>query len=233
MLAQLKNILTFANDCYINILGQISYIFLYKIKGNAPKVVATKEATANTPCVCVTVTPTGAFLFCHISYFMTVNKNEQKGLSALADNWAVAELKVSYEPTTRTNVRIKNVDDAFKVFSEMWDKELFHIQEQFCALFINRANEVIGFRTISTGSLDATTIDIKLVLTLALQCRAVGVLIAHNHPSGNAKPSASDNNVTYKLKEACQAVDLTLLDHLILTSDGYYSYADKTKLLDR
>jgi len=156
-------------------------------------------------------------------------ESKQPDLSILKDKWAVAELEVSYKPKQRTNFKIKSDDDADTVFRRMWDKELFNIQEQFCALFTSQSGEVIGFRVISTGTLNASIVDIPLLLSCALLCRSNAIFVAHNHPSGNHMPSVADKILTYKLKNACTAIGIKLIDHLILSDYDYYSFASFDK----
>ncbi len=142
-------------------------------------------------------------------------------------NWAVAELEVSYKPKIITGVSVSCSNDAYNVFKQMWDKSLINIQEQFCAIFLDQKNEVIAFRLISTGKMDATTVDIPLLLSLSLKCRAKSIIIAHNHPSENLNVSDSDIEVTDKIFYSCKIIDLSLIDHLIITNKGFFSFVDQ------
>lgn len=150
-----------------------------------------------------------------------------ESLSILRKNWAVAELKVSYRSKSRTNVVIGCSSDAYRVFLSMWDFTLIELQEQFSVLFLNRANEVIGYRQLSTGTNVGTVIDTQLIISLALAIRATSIIVAHNHPSGNTQPSEADNKITLKIKQACNYFDISLLDHLIVTKSKFLSYADE------
>ena len=120
--------------------------------------------------------------------------------SKFENGWCVAEIKISYKPEKKTNIKITSCDDAYNVLKAMWDPDLIKIQEQFGVIYLDQSNEVIGFRNITTGKATAVTIDFQLILTCALLSRAQAVIIAHNHPSGNLKPSAGDKRVTEKLK---------------------------------
>ena len=162
------------------------------------------------------------------------NKNNLKSnLFAIKSNWAVAELEVNYKPLQSTAVNICCSMDAYSVFKEMWDKSLINLQEQFCVLFMNNSNEVIAFRLISTGSLRESSIDLKLILSCALGCRASCIIIAHNHPSGNLEASYTDIKTTKRIKEACEILNLTLLDHLIISNKGYISFMDKELMFQK
>jgi DNA repair protein RadC len=148
----------------------------------------------------------------------------------MRSKWAVAELEVSYKYDEEIRFGICSSNIAYNVFIEMWDKSIINVQEQFCALFLNRAKEVIGFRLINTGGAKSTTLDINTLCSLALVCHAQEVIVAHNHPSGQLKPSRADINITFKIKEALKMFDIDLVDHLIITEAGYYSLADEKKL---
>jgi DNA repair protein RadC len=99
--------------------------------------------------------------------------------------------------------------------------------EEVNVLFLNRANRVIGISCISKGGLDGTVVDIRIILQTALKANCSSVMLSHNHPSGSQKPSQADISITQKLKEGCKAVGLLLLDHLIITGEGYMSFADE------
>ena len=136
------------------------------------------------------------------------------------NEWSVAEVQVSYKPKDRT-VKIHTADDAYQVFKQMWDDDLISLQEQTCVIFLNRANEVIGFRCLHTGSNTSSVVDIKLLFTLCCKLMAQGIILAHNHPSGNLKASMADNAFTKQVREACRLFDVQLMDHLIITNKSY------------
>lgn len=110
---------------------------------------------------------------------------------------------------------------------ESWDRDKLELLEQFRILLTNRANKVMGVVEISSGGISGTTADPKLIFATALKACASGIILAHNHPSGNLKPSQSDLDLTRKLKEAGKLLDIQVLDHLIITSEGYMSFADE------
>lgn len=102
--------------------------------------------------------------------------------------------------------------------------------EEIWALFLNRANEVIGRERITQGSAVASVFDMRKILKEALLRNAEGLVLCHNHPSGNLTPSPQDDSITRKMKSGCEAMDLRFLDHLIVTADGFYSYCDQSRL---
>ena len=102
--------------------------------------------------------------------------------------------------------------------------------EEIWVLTLNRANQVVGKFCASSGGATATVFDLKKIIRKALSSGAEGIVLCHNHPSGNLIPSGPDDAITYKLRDACKLMDLRFLDHLIITSDGFYSYHDRGRL---
>lgn len=104
-------------------------------------------------------------------------------------------------------------------------KGLHH--EECWVLFLNRANYVIGMEKVSSGGLDSTTVDVKMIARRALEKMASGAILLHNHPSGNPMPGNADINITQKLKKALDFFDISLVDHIVVCDDRYYSFADE------
>lgn len=98
--------------------------------------------------------------------------------------------------------------------------------EEFWLILLNRHNKIIHYERISQGGLTGTVIDVRLILKKALEKLATSIIIAHNHPSGNLQASESDRKITRQMKEAAKLMEIPLLDHLIITQNGYYSFAD-------
>jgi DNA repair protein RadC len=99
--------------------------------------------------------------------------------------------------------------------------------EEFWVLFLNNSNKVIEKSQISKGGLTATVVDIRLLFKRALELACVGLIVCHNHPSGKLEPSNADTEITQKIKQAGQTLDIKLLDHLIITQKAYFSFADE------
>lgn len=140
----------------------------------------------------------------------------------------LAEIKVAYF----TKVKFKDMQkitssrDCEFVLRNIWSPQL-ELREEFYLLLLNRANKVVGWHCISQGGLDSTIADIRIIFSISLKCVACGIIVAHNHPSGNLKPSETDIALTRKIKEAGKLLDITLFDHIILSNEGYYSFADE------
>lgn len=102
-----------------------------------------------------------------------------------------------------------------------------HRHEVFAVMYLNRANKINHFEIISTGGITGTVADPRIILRKALEHDAVNIILCHNHPSGSLKPSRADEQLTAKIKEAARLLDLNVLDHLIVSENGYYSFADE------
>ena len=121
-------------------------------------------------------------------------------------------------------VKITGSSDAFELLRPMIG-DLAH--EEFWIVYLNNSNKVLHKEQLSKGGITGTLVDVRLVLKQALDHAAVGLILAHNHPSGTLKPSAADKEITQKLKKAAEALDIRVLDHLILTQKNYFSFADE------
>ena len=127
-------------------------------------------------------------------------------------------------------ITIRSSKDACDVFRTIFNADTFDWLEESIILCLNRANNVIGYYKISSGGTAGTVIDPKVVFTIGLKSCAQGIIVAHNHPSGTLKPSDADLQITKKLVDAGKTLDMPILDHIILTEEGYYSFADNGQL---
>ncbi|MDR1517881.1 MAG: DNA repair protein RadC [Dysgonamonadaceae bacterium] len=123
--------------------------------------------------------------------------------------------------------KIGSSKDAYDIFYPLFAGLNY---EETWVLLLNRANVVVSMLQISKGGISGTVVDIRLVLREALWHYASGIVIGHNHPSGNCKPSPQDMLITKKLKEAAQLMDISLFDHLIVCEKSYYSFADEGEI---
>lgn len=141
----------------------------------------------------------------------------------------VAEISISYSSKIKNSDRPKlnSSKEVFKIFSETWNPDTIELLEQFKVLLLNRGNRVIGLFEVSSGGVSGTIADPKLIFGTALKATASAIILAHNHPSGNLKPSQADINLTKKIKEGGKLLDIDVLDHLIITTEGYYSFGDE------
>jgi len=123
--------------------------------------------------------------------------------------------------------KISSSKDAYEVLKPILS-DLYH--EEFHVLLLNRANKIIKIDLVSKGGFNGTVVDTRIIFKSALDAKASSIIAAHNHPSGTQEPSEQDNTITKKLVEIGKIMDIQVLDHIIFTEDGYYSYADKGAL---
>lgn len=140
------------------------------------------------------------------------------------------ELKYHLEIPPDKRLKILHSKHAASILRSLWNRDTFELQESFGVLFLNNSNQIIGLYPQSDGGITSTLVDIRLILTAALNCGAVGMVACHNYPSGNKKPSISDRELTQKLEKAGKLIDIKLLDHIILTKEDYYSFADQGEI---
>lgn len=146
---------------------------------------------------------------------------------------SLAELKVSYRrgrPRTDKQERmpflVASSVSCEQYLRSLWDEDTIELREEFVLLCLNGAHEVLGWVRLHTGGFNHSPVDVRLVIGVALQTASSAVVVAHNHPSGGLNPSAEDVAVTRRIREAAGLMGIRLLDHLILTRHGYYSFAD-------
>jgi DNA repair protein RadC len=138
----------------------------------------------------------------------------------------LSEIQVSYKPGLISSKIISDSNAAFDILKKLFPQDTICLQEQFVVLYLNRANKVLGSYQLSKGGLTGTVADVRLILSVALKTLASGLILAHNHPSGNLKPSEADIGLTKKIKQSAKLMDIELLDHIIISSEGYYSFID-------
>lgn len=141
----------------------------------------------------------------------------------------IAEVKLSYIPGKNTKNRptVSSSRQAYEIFYNFWDLSQIAYRESFKVMLLNRANKVIGIMNVGEGGQAGTVADPKLILQSALLSHAASIIICHNHPSGNLKPSEADIKLTRKIKEGAAFLEINLLDHLIISpEEEFLSFAD-------
>ena len=123
-------------------------------------------------------------------------------------------------------IKITNSKDSADFIRKFYSDDL-EIFESFFLLLLNRNNNTIGYAKISQGGITGTVVDVKIVAKYVVDSLASAVVLCHNHPSGNIKPSNADKDITDKIKKVLTLMDTTVLDHIILTADSYFSFADE------
>lgn len=143
--------------------------------------------------------------------------------------FCIREVQLSYTPKFKRSElpMITEAGDAYKILLEHWDLNTINLIEQFYVLLLSRSNKLLGIYEVSKGGFAGTVVDPKIIFIAALKGCASSIILAHNHPSGNLKPSQSDIAITKRLFEAGHLLDIPVVDHLIVTEDGYLSFAEE------
>ena len=141
----------------------------------------------------------------------------------------VSEITVSYRPRIKSSDQphVSTSQEVHCILFNNWDLDKIELQEQFKILLLNRANRVIGIYEDSSGGMTGTVADLKLIFLTALKAVASSIILTHNHPSGNLKPSQAYIALTQKIIKAGSFLDIAVLDHIIITSEGYFSFQDE------
>ena len=140
----------------------------------------------------------------------------------------ISEIELIYKPSISNKPIISSPLDAYRVFMEFYPKDTLHLQEHFFVAYLNRFNRVLGVLHLSSGGITGTVADIRLIFGTALKAAASGIIISHNHPSGNMKVSNRDKDVTCKIRDAGDILDIKLMDHIIIGHEGQFlSFSDE------
>ena len=139
------------------------------------------------------------------------------------------EIELCYRNKIKASERpkVKTSQDAYQILIASWNVNRMDLAEDFKVLLLDRGNTVLGVSTIGSGGVSACLVDPKLIFATALKAKSSGIILCHNHPSGNLAPSSNDFDLTKKLMRGGQLLEIAILDHLIITSEGYLSMADE------
>ena len=141
----------------------------------------------------------------------------------------ISEFSLKYTKTDIQKTKITTSESSYSVIKKFYFDDI-NIYESFFILLLNKANNTTGFAKISQGGTAGTVVDIKIIAKYAVDSLSSAVIICHNHPSGNITPSETDINITKKIKDVLLLLDIKLIDHIILSENNYYSFADNGNL---
>jgi hypothetical protein len=144
----------------------------------------------------------------------------------------VKEIQISYKNKKIVPVRIEGSDSVAYFLKSIWDKKTISILEQFIVLYLDSGKKILGYKVISQGGITGTVIDVRLIMGLALKTFATSIILSHNHPSGMPLPSDADLSITSKIINAAKYFSITVLDHIVVTENSYYSFADNSVLFN-
>lgn len=141
----------------------------------------------------------------------------------------VSEIELVYKTKLKPSQRptVAKSSDIYQLFLNTWDNNKLEFVEQFKIMLLSARMKVLGIYEVSTGTVCGCLVDPKLIFCAALKSNAVCLVLCHNHPSGNLKPSSSDQRLTEKLKQGVKLLEIKIIDHIIVTSEGYFSFADE------
>ena len=139
----------------------------------------------------------------------------------------VSEIKISYMNEVVEKIKVMGSSEVYQVLKANWDLDTIELQEEFKILLLNQGNQVLGIKSMFKGGINTCSIDVRLIMGMALKANASALVITHNHPSGNLNASESDKRITSKIKECCELFDIRLLDHIIMAKNSYLSFADE------
>lgn len=141
--------------------------------------------------------------------------------------FSVSEIELVYHNKLKPEDRIKinSPEIAYNILLTAWDSNKIELVEQFYVMMLAKDNACLGISNVATGGLSTCLVDPKIVFGTALKARASGIVLAHNHPSGNVLPSRADKQITEKLVEGGKLLDIAILDHVIIAPHDYYSFA--------
>lgn len=162
-----------------------------------------------------------------ILYWTTNMETNLFKIDIMNIDYKVGEVKLSYKPKFKNQQKVTCSEDAYKYMLSTYKKGTICYKEYFKVLFLNQANQILGYTLISEGGLTETTADVRLIFQTALLTNSVALILAHNHPSGNLKPSPEDIRLTKQVREASNFMRIKILDHIILSDTEYYSFADE------
>ncbi len=141
----------------------------------------------------------------------------------------VPEIKIRYNRSSRKKYfgKVSSSLDVADFIRRTFQRGDILLQEHFLVLYLNQSNIIVGYYRHTRGGINSTVADVRLILSVGLKCAAVSIILSHNHPSGNNKPSDADKVLTRKIKDAASIMDISVLDHVIVTKDNYYSFSDE------
>lgn len=141
-------------------------------------------------------------------------------------NQTLNEIPVSYSTPQTTKPQIKSSLQVYEMVKKHWNPNHLELHEEFKVIFLNQGNRVLGIYDLAKGGISQCTVDVRLIFSIALKVNSSGIMLVHNHPSGNLTPSAPDTAITKNIREIGVLMNIKLLDHLIITKENYYSFAD-------
>lgn len=137
------------------------------------------------------------------------------------------EITLKYKRGDIETIKVKSSQDIYDLLKKVYDADTIEYFESSIVIFLNNQNLTLGFMKISMGGMTGTVMDPRVIFSTALGCGATAIILSHNHPSGTLNPSDTDIKMTRKLRDCGQLLEIKVLDHIIVTNDGFYSFSDE------
>ena len=150
----------------------------------------------------------------------------------MTTDYKVAEVELSYKNRVpyKERKKVHTSLDAYNLLINNHDDDTIDYKETFKVLYLNQASQVVGCFTLTKGGITSTCVDVRNILQGALLTNAVAMVLAHNHPSGNTRPSREDDKITNQVSKAGELLNIKVLDHIIFTREDFYSYGDEGRI---
>lgn len=147
-------------------------------------------------------------------------------------DYNVSEMSINYKTKVKATDRTKIVTskDAYELLKSTYQDGTIEHKEFFKILLLDNSHKVLGYNVVSEGGISETCVDVRIILQMAILCNASCIILAHNHPSGNLKPSQLDKSLTDSIIKAAKLLRIQVSDHIILSEDGYYSFGDEGEI---
>lgn len=146
------------------------------------------------------------------------------------NNYATVKLSYSSKVKAKDRIKITRSQDVYDLAMTFWDMDTIELYESFYVLLLNNANQVLGVHHVASGTVNQCVVDVRMIMQSAILSNSVAIILLHNHPSGQLKPSGADATITNKIKDGAKLFDIKLHDHLIVSTEGYYSFADDSAI---
>ncbi|HRP30305.1 MAG TPA: JAB domain-containing protein [Ginsengibacter sp.] len=155
-----------------------------------------------------------------------------ESVMSITEMYKVAEIELIYKTRVKASQRpkVSSSKEVYQILLQSWDENKIEFVEQFKILLLNRGGRILGIYEVSSGGVSGTVADPKLIFSAALKANASSLILSHNHPSGNTRPSDADRQLTRRIKMAGELLDISVLDHIIVTTEGYCSFADEGEM---
>lgn len=145
-------------------------------------------------------------------------------------DYKVGEVECTYKRKTTDKIKVQSADEAFELMLKAYDEGQIEYRESFKVVLLNNNCDVLGYATISQGGITEASVDVRMIMQVALLTNATSMILVHNHPSGNLTPSLQDKELTKRIVDASRLMNIRVIDHVIISTSGYHSFVENGQL---